>query len=143
MIRTIGIYGVLLLSAGLAHAQAPLDLFDALMGAMNAPTGSYQTQIQGKMADYLRGALHANSALFVDVSTVSALPQEGCKRLRAKVTGPGLQAPNTQTGVLTPVTFTMEINLCADGRAPVIPAMTAATPANFGTTATPTRAPSP
>ena len=107
--------------AGAAHAQAGLELADALMGALNAPTGTYSGLLQGRMADYLRNALHTNSPLFVDVSTVRALPEEGCKRLRARITAPAAQISAGMATPATPSQMNVEINLCANRRPPIHP----------------------
>ena len=107
--------------AGAAHAQAGIELADALMGALKSPAGTYSGLLQGRMADYLRNALHTHSPLFVDVTTVRALPEEGCKRLRARITGPAAQTSAGTERPGTPAEMTVELNLCANGRAPTHP----------------------
>jgi len=99
-------------------AQGPVaDMRDALYAAITAPGGRYSGELRGDYATFVRTQLKTTSAVNVAVTTLRVFPQPGCRRLRAIVTAPGVTWRD-QAGQQQSFSFTYEMNLCADGRAP-------------------------
>lgn len=112
---------LLLLISNTADAQAQGTSFrEILLEALRSPKGTSSSYISGPVADQLRNQIGRSSAtVLAEVSTVQALPQEGCKRLRMRITTPGTLLETTDHRQQMPEMF-MELNMCANGQPPFI-----------------------
>ena len=112
-------YLLALLLAGSAYAQSEgTDFKSLMMEALSSPSGSSKADVYGPVADQIRSQINRPDARVVAyVTTVKALPQSGCKRLKLKMDTPGTLFM-AKDGVSAPLEFGVEMNLCPNGQPP-------------------------
>ncbi|MFA8329326.1 hypothetical protein [Burkholderia ubonensis] len=99
-----------------AHAQVDGQVVDTplLLIADAIRNGHAHGIVAGPIAEQFRRQFNASGLLTVDVSTVRALRNPECKRLKLVWSQAGARTPNgPDTAVLT-----TEMNICADGSPP-------------------------
>lgn len=124
MLRTA--FACLLLVVPLATRAQPArmpidgstDLYMKPLFTKAAREGQAHGVFTGQAAEFMRQRFNTDAPLLVDVRTVRALPQAGCKRLEVttrqdRVYEPNKQAENKQ--------FVYEISYCAHGDFPMEP----------------------
>lgn len=108
---------VLMATVTSAHALGT-DFRALFLKALNSPDGKARSEVFGPVADDIRVKTgKPNAKVFVDVSTVKNLEQEGCKRMKATFSMPGTTFP-VKEGGQSPLTFNMELNMCPNGQPP-------------------------
>lgn len=91
---------------------------ELLLRAMKSPTGTASMEIEGPMADMIRGQINRPGAKIVaDVITVGDLPQAGCKRFAVRFTTPGTLLP-TKDGQSRMLDVAIKLNMCENGMPP-------------------------
>ena len=113
MKRVFAVIGVLVL-LGAAPVQAN-QYQDLLLQAIHSESGTASGPISGQAADAVRRAIgQPNAPVVATVTTLKALPQEGCKRMRITFTTPGnpVTALDGRTGELG---LNVDVNFCASG----------------------------
>lgn len=99
-------------------AYADTDYRGLMLQAMKSPDGTYQEEVTGPIADVIRKQIHRPKAkVLATVTTVEALPQEGCKRFNIRFTTPGTYLPTKDSGN-QPLSIDTRFNMCANGAAP-------------------------
>lgn len=106
---------------GAAVQKAPManDMRDAMFAALKSPSGTYQGKLDGVFGDLMRKEMGSNADIFVNVTTVRAFKQTGCKRLRAMLSAPDVKWNDTKTGQPQSFSFGYEMNVCEDGSPPM------------------------
>ena len=107
-----------------ASAQTPLvdtqkqigtDFKVLLLKAMRSPNGSATETINGPVADMIRGQIQKPDARVVaTVTTLRALPVEGCKRMKVELATPGTKI-NALDGTQRPLELSFQMNMCENG----------------------------
>src|SRR5574337_159738 len=70
------------MAAVTAQAAAPAEK-EILQAAMDAPSGEYESEVGGRVAEMIRGALgNPRAKVFVKVKALKSFAQEGCKQLQ-------------------------------------------------------------
>ncbi len=110
---------MLLLSVVVTSAHAVGTDFRALfLKALNSPNGKARAEVTGPVADDIRAKTgKSNAKVFVDVTTLNNLEQEGCKRMKATFSMPGTTFP-VKEGGQSPLALNMELNMCPNGQPP-------------------------
>ena len=99
-----------------AHAESSHR--ELLLRAMKSPSGTASMEINGPMADMIRGQINRPGAKIVaDVITVGDLPQAGCKRFAVRFTTPGTLLP-TKDGQSRMLDVAIKLNMCENGMPP-------------------------
>ena len=99
-----------------AHAESSHR--ELLLRAMKSPSGTASTEINGPMADMIRGRINRpNAKIIADVITVGDLPQAGCKRFAIRFTTPGTLLP-TKDGQARMLNIALKLNMCENGMPP-------------------------
>ena len=110
--------GVLLLAAVPLSGAAATNFRALLFDAMHSPTGTIVTEIDGPVADKIRGDINQPTAKVMgEISTVDSLPQEGCKTMRIRFFTPGTLLP-TKDGKGQMLDMQMRLNMCPNGLPP-------------------------
>ena len=95
------------------------DVQEALMHAMNSQDGRYRGELRGDFAALVRQKLNTTSPVFVDVSTIGAFRQKGCRRLQADITAPEVTWTDPKTKAKEFLSLRYQMNLCPDGSPPL------------------------
>ena len=99
-----------------AHAESSHR--ELLLRAMKSPSGTASMEINGPMADMIRGQINRpNAKIIADVMTVGDLPQAGCKRFAIRFTTPGTLLP-TKDGQARMLDVALKLNMCENGMPP-------------------------
>lgn len=100
----------------IAHAESSHR--ELLLRAMKSPSGTASMEINGPMADMIRGQINRpNAKIIADVITVGDLPQAGCKRFAIRFTTPGTLLP-TKEGQARMLDVALKLNMCENGMPP-------------------------
>ena len=99
-----------------AHAESSHR--ELLLRAMKSPSGTASMEINGPMADMIRGQINRpNAKIIADVMTLGDLPQAGCKRFAIRFTTPGTLLP-TKDGQDRMLDVALKLNMCENGMPP-------------------------
>ena len=91
---------------------------ELLLRAMKSPSGTASMEINGPMADMIRGQINRpNAKIIADVMTLGDLPQAGCKRFAIRFTTPGTLLP-TKDGQDRMLDVALKLNMCENGMPP-------------------------
>jgi hypothetical protein len=104
-----------------AHAvdrQAVTDVKPLLVAAIDQ--GEAHGVLVGPAAQYVAQMFKSAAAIEIDVKTVQALGDPGCKRLAVTTSQDGVVDFNRETRAAKPArnSFTYRFNYCRDGRTP-------------------------
>ena len=104
------------MAAMTAQAAAPTEK-EILQAAMDAPSGEYESEVGGRVAEMIRGALgNPRAKVFVKVKALKSFAQEGCKQLQYSYSA---DTPViTKDGREVPFGLVLKSNVCRDGLPP-------------------------
>lgn len=101
-----------------APSMADSAIRDLLLEAVKSKEGTASSEVTGQVADEIRAQIKRPGArVMANVSTLSLLPQAGCKRLLIRFSTPGTLLP-TRDGDPAMLDLSVKLNVCPNGMPP-------------------------
>lgn len=114
--RRLFVVLMLLSSPLMANAAPDTQIRDLMLKAMKSPDGTASTDVTGRLADNIRQTIKSPGArVYAQVTTVSSLPQGGCKRMKVRFTTPDNRLAATD-GTKHPLDIYTTFDICENGQ---------------------------
>lgn len=114
--RRIGLIALITLGSSVAMAAPEYwSPKNAMIEAIDAPGGRVSGILRGPIADQFAATTKSVSPVEIEVTTLKAFKQEGCKRLNVVLKQANVP---TKDGKTTDFAMAYGINLCRDGSPP-------------------------